>query len=151
MPRLEHANLVVADIAPTLDFILTALPEWRVRGEGRMSWHGKPRRWLHVGDDNSYLTLNDDGEGPNRVLEGHQPGLAHLGLVVEDVDAVVDRLTRAGHVIDVTGAPHPYRKTVYFRDPAGFQFEFMEYLSADPSQRNAYDEHPASDRKGAGK
>jgi hypothetical protein len=49
--RLEHANLVVAAIEPTLDFIQTAIPEWKVRGQGRMEWHGKPRRWLHVGDD----------------------------------------------------------------------------------------------------
>ena len=34
MIRLEHANLVVKDIQPTLEFLLTAFPHWRVRGRG---------------------------------------------------------------------------------------------------------------------
>ena len=94
--RLEHANLVVAAIEPTLDFILTAIPEWQVRGQGRMEWHGKPRRWLHVGDDDYYLTLNDDGEGANRDLTGHTSGLAHLAFVVDDLNGVIERLEAKG-------------------------------------------------------
>ena len=88
--RLGHANLVVAAIEPTLEFIQTAIPEWQVRGQGRMEWHGKPRRWLHVGDDDYFLTLNDDGEGGNRDLTGHATGLAHLAFV-DDLDGVVER------------------------------------------------------------
>ena len=57
MIRLEHANLVVKDISATLDFIQTAFPDWKIRGQGEMTWHGKPRRWLHVGDDDYLLTL----------------------------------------------------------------------------------------------
>ena len=138
MVRLEHANLVVRDIAETLDFLQTAFPSWRVRGEGRMEWHGKPRRWLHVGDDDYYVTLNDDGEGEIRELTGHSPGLAHLGFVVDDVDAVIARLEAKAYEIDIDAADHPFRKNVYFLDPAGFQFEFIQYLSDDPSDRNQY-------------
>ncbi len=139
MVRFEHANLVVSDIAATLAFIQTALPDWRVRGRGRMEWHGKPRHWLHVGDDDCYITLNDDGEGANRDLTGHNPGLAHLGFVVDDVDDVVERLEAKGYQVDIEGADHPFRKNVYFLDPAGFQFEFVQYRSDDPSERNRYD------------
>ena len=142
MVRFEHANLVVDNIAATLEFIQTALPDWRVRGQGRMEWHGKPRHWLHVGDDDYYITLNDDGEGVNRDLTGHNPGLAHLGFVVDDLDGVVDRLEAKGYRIDIEGAGHPLRKNVYFLDPAGFQFEFVQYLSDDPKQRNRYDSTP---------
>lgn len=138
MIKLEHANLVVADIAATLDFVQTAFPEWKIRGKGEMSWHGEPRNWVHVGTDETYLTLNDDGDGENRDLSGHTPGLAHLGFVVEDLDAVVSRLQAKGYVIDIEGAEHPFRKNVYFLDPAGFQFEFVEYLSDKPSERNLY-------------
>ena len=138
MPRFEHANLVVTDIPATLEFIRTAFPTWRVRGQGRMEWHGKPRRWLHVGDDDTYVTLNDDGEGANRDLTGHRPGLAHLGFVVDDLDAVIARLEAGGYRIDVEGADHPFRKNVYFMEPGGFQFEFVEYLSDDPNERNSY-------------
>ncbi len=91
MIRFEHANLVVADIAATLEFIQTAFPRWLVRGQGRMEWHGKPRRWLHVGDDDYYITLNDDGEGAVRDLTGHNPGLAHLGFGVDELDDVIER------------------------------------------------------------
>lgn len=139
MIRFEHANLVVADMATTLDFILTAFPRWRVRGHGDMEWHGKPRRWLHVGDDDYYVTLNDDGEGENRDLTGHAPGLAHLGFVVDDLDGVIERLEAKGHQIHIEGARHPFRSNVYFLDPAGFEFEFVQYLSDDPSQRNRYE------------
>ena len=139
MIRLEHANLVVKDIPATLDFIQTAFPDWKIRGQGEMTWHGKPRHWLHVGDDDCYLTLNDDGEGEPRDLSGHTPGLAHLGFVVDDVDSVIERLEAKGFEIDIEGAEHPFRKTVYFVDPAGFQFEFMQYLSDVPSERNRYD------------
>ncbi len=139
MVRFEHANLVVSDIAATLEFIQTALPDWRVRGRGQMEWHGKPRHWLHVGDDDYYVTLNDDGEGANRDLTGHDPGLAHLGFVVDDVDDVVERLEAKGYQVDIEGADHPFRKNVYFLDPAGFRFEFVQYMSDDPSERNRYD------------
>ncbi len=103
MVRLEHANLVVKEIQPTLDFILTAFPEWRVRGEGEMSWYGRSRRWLHVGDEDYYLTLNDDGDEDNRDLAGHSAGLAHLGFVVDDVDSLIKRLTTKGYEIDFFG------------------------------------------------
>ena len=139
MIRIEHANLVVKDIAATLAFIQTAFPTWRIRGQGGNNWGGKPRRWLHVGDDNYYLTLNDGAEGENRDLSGHAPGLAHLGFVVDDVDGVIQRLEAKGFQIAVSGGDHPFRKTVYFIEPAGFEFEFMEYLSDKPSERNLYE------------
>ena len=139
MVKLEHANFVVKDIEATLDFILTAFPDWRVRGGGDMKWYGKPRRWLHVGDDDYYVTLNDDGEGENRDLSGHQIGLAHLGFVVDDLDAVIARLKAKGYRVDNDGAEHPFRRNVYFIEPAGFEFEFVEYLSDDPKERNLYD------------
>ncbi len=139
MIKLEHANLVVTDINATLQFVQTAFPEWVIRGKGEMNWHGKPRNWVHIGSDDTYLTLNDNGEGENRNLSGHTPGLAHLGFVVEDLDALVSRLQAKGYEIDIEGAEHPFRKNVYFLDPAGFQFEFIEYHSDKPSERNLYD------------
>ena len=139
MTRFEHANLVVTDIPATLAFIQTAFPHWRIRGRGEMTWHGKPRHWLHVGDDDFYVTLNDDGEGKNRELTGHAPGLAHLGFVVDDLDAIVERLEAKGYRIDFWGPEHPYRRNVYFVEPAGFQFEFVQYLSDEPDKKNRYD------------
>ena len=42
----------------------------------------------------------------------------------------------AGYEIDKHGPENPYRKNVYFIDPAGFEVEFVEYFSDIPSERN---------------
>lgn len=142
MVRLEHANLVMNEIQPTLDFLLTAFPHWKVRGEGDMVWgHGEaavPRHWLHVGDDDYYLTLNDNAQGAIRDVHSVQAGVAHLGFVVDDLSGVIARLAAQGFTVDITGRDHPYRKTVYYNDPAGFQFEFLEYSSDQPHEKNMY-------------
>ena len=88
-------------------------------------------------DDEDYGG-RDNGDEDNRDLAGHSAGLAHLGFVVDDVDSMTERLIAKGYEIDVAGAEHPHRKTFYFRDPAGFQFEFMQYLSDVPEEKNLY-------------
>ena len=65
-------------------------------------------------------------------------GLAHVGIEVDDSDAVAERLKAKGYPVSTIGADHPYRKTVYFFDPAGFEFEFIQYLSDKPAERNLY-------------
>jgi len=138
MVRLEHANLVVTEIQPTLDFLLTAFPSWRIRGEGQGVWGNAQRNWLHVGDDDYYLTLNDNGQGEIRDLAGAAPGLAHLGFVVDELAPLMDRLIHKGYQVDIMGRKHPHRKTAYFIDPAGFQFEFMQYNTHKAADKNQY-------------
>jgi catechol 2,3-dioxygenase-like lactoylglutathione lyase family enzyme len=138
MPKIEHLNLVVTEIDPTLNFLKAAFPEWRIRGEGRDEWHGMPRRWLHFGNDETYITLNDFGRGRQRDLASAEPGLAHIGFEVPSLDDVVGRLERAGFRPDHFGAEHPHRKNTYFIDGEGLEFEFVEYLSDDPEKRNQY-------------
>ncbi len=139
MIRFEHANLAVKEIGPTLDFLLTAFPEWEVRAEGTNTWYGQDRRWVHVGDDNYYLTLNDNAEGEGRELSGHTPGLAHLGFVVDDLQSLINRMEGKNYPLDIKMGPHPYRKSVYYVAPSGIQFEFLEYASDKASEKNSYD------------
>ena len=82
MLHLEHLNLVVNDIPQTLSFYQAAFPHWAVRGGGQNDWYGKPRSWVHFGDDYQYLAFNDNGVGENRDLKGHQVGLAHFAYVL---------------------------------------------------------------------
>ena len=138
MARIEHLNLVVTDIDPTLTFLRAAFPHWRVRGEGRDEWHGHPRRWLHLGDDDNYVTLNDFGRGSQRDLKSAAPGLAHIGVEVSSVDAVIARLEAAGYEITNPGVKHPHRRNVYFIDGEGLEFEFVEYKSDLPEEKNSY-------------
>jgi catechol 2,3-dioxygenase-like lactoylglutathione lyase family enzyme len=137
MIHLEHVNLVVNDIPKMLEFYQAAFPHWRVRAKGQGEWHGKPRTWLHFGDHYQYIALSDNGVGSNRDLAGHQVGLAHFAYVTHNVDSITERLTKAGFRIANPGTKEPHRKNVYFVDPAGFEVEFVEYLSDDPLLRNA--------------
>ena len=137
MLTLEHINLVVNDINSTLDFYRAAMPHWRVRDQGEGKWNGKPRQWLHFGDDYQYIALADNGAGAIRDLEGHQPGLAHFAFVTNSIDAIISRLTTAGFYPSQQGGDSPHRRNIYYVDPAGFEVEFVEYLTDLPSQRNS--------------
>jgi catechol-2,3-dioxygenase len=137
MVYLEHINLVVDDISKMLSFYQVAFPHWHIRDQGESDWYGKPRHWLHFGDDYQYIALSDNGQGNNRDLKDHQVGLAHFAYVTQDLDALILRLTDAGFDIASDGAENPFRKNIYFIDPAGFEIEFVEYLSDIPAQRNS--------------
>lgn len=140
---LEHVNLVVSDLEATLKFYRAAFPHWRVRDQGEGSWYGKPRTWLHFGDDYHYIAFSNHGEGQNRELAGHSVGFAHFAYVTQDLQAVIDRLEQAGFAIAKPGANEPFRKNIYFVDPAGFEVEFVQYLSDLPSERNLNQEKSA--------
>ncbi|WP_027670963.1 VOC family protein [Rheinheimera baltica] len=133
---LEHVNLVVSDINAMLKFYRAAFPHWHIRDQGHGEWHGKPRKWLHFGDDYHYIALSDHGEGNNRELAGHSVGFAHFAYVTNNLEAVIKRLEDAGFTIAKPGADEPFRKNIYFVDPAGFEVEFVEYLSDVPAERN---------------
>jgi catechol 2,3-dioxygenase-like lactoylglutathione lyase family enzyme len=136
MLHLEHLNLVVSDMPGTLKFYQAAFPHWWIRDSGESEWYGKPRKWLHFGDDYQYLAFGDNGVGGNRDLSSHRDGLAHFAFVTDNIDALVARLAEAGFPQAIDGADEPYRKNVYFIDPSGFEVEFVQYLSDIPEQRN---------------
>jgi catechol 2,3-dioxygenase-like lactoylglutathione lyase family enzyme len=135
---LEHLNITVRDIARTTGFLLAALPDWRVRGGGRMDWFGTPIAWQHVGSDSVYLALQDGGEGDVMDWRSRRLGPKHVGLVVPSVDAVVARLAATGYPLDHWGTPSPGRRNVYIIDPDSVQFEFVEYLTDKVARRNDY-------------
>ncbi len=138
MARLEHVNLVGKNIEKSLSFYQAAFPHWSIRAEGGGEWYGKPRRWVHFGDDYQYLAISDFGEGENRDLTGHSVGLAHFAFVVNNLSAVINRLNKAGFPIYKEGAEEAkFRKNIYFMDADGFEVEFTEYLSDLPHERNA--------------
>lgn len=139
MMQLEHLNLVVKDMQQTLAFYQAAFPHWQVRGEGKQTWYGVERHWLHFGDDDQYLTFNDQGYGENRPLEGNQVGMAHFAYITADLDGLITRMLNAGFQIHHEGAQSSHRRNVYFRDPNNFEVEFVEYSSDLPEERNRYE------------
>lgn len=137
MIKFEHVNLIVQDIPNALRFYKAAFPHWHVRTQGDGDWYGKPRKWVHFGDDWIYISFSNNGEGGIRDLTGHQSGLAHFAFSVQDLDALIERLTLAGFQYSKIGVKHPFRKNIYFEDVDGFEIEFVEYKSDLPDQRNS--------------
>ena len=137
--RLEHINLVVNDLDRTLNFYKAAFPHWRVRVSGKAEWYGKKRNWCHFGDDYTYLSFNDDGEGENRNLHGHTPGLAHFAYETQDLDSLIARMEQANYPPRTFSSENSWRKNAYFIDPDGNEVEFIEYLSDLPELRNNND------------
>jgi catechol 2,3-dioxygenase-like lactoylglutathione lyase family enzyme len=135
--RLEHANLHVKDLYAVLRFVQTAFPEFRVRGQGT-SWTGA--RWIHVGSDESYLALYQASHEPAEPWEpyGGKPGLNHLGFEVDDAEGLRKRLAEGGYRESTVPNAHPHRRRVYFYDPDGNDWEFVQYLTGDPALRNDY-------------
>lgn len=136
-PRLEHANLVVRDVDATIRFLHTAFPEFRIRFDGAGA---EGERWVHIGTDDSYLALSAAAGEPSErwVPYGGKPGVNHLGFEVGNVEALRARMLAAGYEDSSVPNDHPYRKRVYFNDPEGNDWEFVEYRSSDPAKRNDY-------------
>lgn len=134
--RLEHANLCVRDIEAMIRFLKTAFPEFRVRGEGKSR-----TRWVHVGTDDTYIALNQakaDSERHWTPYSG-EPGVNHLAYEVDDVESLRVRLKAAAYRESTVPNAHPHRKRVYFYDPDGNDWEFVQYFSQDPAERNDYE------------
>lgn len=135
--RLEHANMNVRNINDTVRFLIAALPEFQIRREGQ----NEGQRWMHIGTDDTYIALHESTDEPTEkwVPYAGKPGINHLGYEVDDVDAVRARLSAAGFRDSTYPNNHPHRKRVYFYDADGNDWEFVQYLSDDPKERNDYE------------
>jgi len=135
--RLDHANLIVQDLDAMIQFLQTAFPDFSVRGGGTSPGGA---RWVHIGTEDTYLALSEatqDAGEPWLPYAG-KPGLNHLGFEVDDTEAVRDRLRAAGYQDSTVPNAHPARRRVYFHDPEGNDWEFVQYLTDDPKQRHDY-------------
>lgn len=128
--ELEHANIRVRNIDGVIHFLTTAMPALKVRGGGV----AMGQRWVHLGTDHSYVALT---EAKGRTWT-RGPGLTHLGFVVDDAAGVSQRLEAAGYREGNKGEMHPHRKRIYYVDGDGLEWEFVEYFSDDPAERNDY-------------
>ncbi|WP_330960495.1 VOC family protein [Photobacterium sp. 53610] len=134
-PYVEHANLTVRHLENTIQFLQTAIPEFSVRHLGQQPTH----RWCHIGTDETYLALQ---EVVDRDQIDRHPyldlGINHIGLVVDDILQVRTRLLEAGYRENEMETSHPWRERVYFYDKDGIEWEFIQYLTAEPALRHDY-------------
>jgi catechol 2,3-dioxygenase-like lactoylglutathione lyase family enzyme len=124
--RLDHANVAVRD----LDGIVRFRPfRIRVRAGGAGTGSVSARR--------QRCRLRRALRAARERREGARD-LNHLGFEVDDVEAVRTRLASAGYRDSTTPNAHPHRKRIYFEDADGNDWEFVQYTSADPAERNDY-------------
>mgnify|MGYP001593030370 FL=1 len=136
--RLEHANLCVHDIDGVVRFLLTAFPEFQIRHDGT---EANGSRWVHVGLDETYIALtqaNPDAAKRVTPYKGRS-GLNHVAFEVDDVASVRERLSAAGFQDSTFPNAHPFRQRIYFYDPDGNDWEFVQYLSEDREKRHDYE------------
>lgn len=132
---LEHINITVEDIDKSILFFQTAFPQFRIRvadGEGA-------ERWVHLGTDDTYIAIQQNGKPMNRPKDYSRNGINHLGFVVADVKAVAQRLLEAGYQKSYPMKEEKYRIRDYFVDHEGYEYEFVEYLSDKVEERNFND------------
>jgi len=121
--RIEHVNVTVTDPERTAH-LMEALFGWHVR------WSGAARNGghtIHIGSNEHYVALytgRDVNYKPDDFAKG-QP-LNHIGVEVDDLDAVEARVLAAGLKPFAHDDYDPGRR-FYFLDPDGIEYEVVSY------------------------
>ena len=116
---IEHANITVTSIDEATKFLGTAFPDFRVRGEGYLHGGSESGDWVHFGNDDTYLALQQNRQPIPRSDKTYtNDGINHLGFVIDEMQGLIERMDSAGYkptpasVID----GHPHRRRAYFFD-----------------------------------
>lgn len=131
---LEHANITVNNLQRGIEFFKAAFPDFKIRGEGVFN----SRKWVHLGDQETYLAINQSTEEVSLDNEYNSSGINHIGFVVGSVNELANRLLKAGFKRDYPKQVEQFRIRDYFADDDGNQYEFVQYLSESDSERNQY-------------
>lgn len=147
---IDHVNLVVEDLDAMASFYRHVLGfqvvkdvrisgDWIDRVVGLAGVRGRVL-YLQAPSGPRLELIRYESPGaprPAGVGQSNTPGLRHLALEVQDIDALVDRLARLGvkffspvqRVPDeqVTYAGGVRKRLVYFHDPEGNLLELCEY------------------------
>ncbi len=121
--RLEHVNVTVTD-PNRIAALMEALFGWHVR------WRGPARdggHTIHVGSDDHYIALytGRDVAYTDADFAKGRP-LNHIGVEVDDLDAVEARCVAAG-LKPFNHADYAPGRRFYFFDPDGIEFEVVSY------------------------
>lgn len=131
---LEHANITVNNLQEAIRFFQSAFPHFKVRGGGN-----DMREWIHIGDDDTYIAINQAKQRDLKVDKNYDKiGINHLGFVVQDVEKIANNLLSCGYKRDFPKEVEQFRIRDYFADADGNQYEFVQYLSDKPEEKNAY-------------
>ena len=131
---LEHANITVNDPQEAIKFFQTAFPHFKIRGGG-----SDMREWIHLGDDDTYIAINQAKQSDLKADKNYDKiGINHLGFVVQNVEKIANNLLSNGYKRDFPKEVEQFRIRDYFADADGNQYEFVQYLSDKPEEKNSY-------------
>ena len=122
---LEHVNITVKDPKVTAE-LMGDLFGWHIRWQGEAINGGFT---IHVGTDDDYLALYTGPGGKQMAAQDNYSqlgGLNHVGIVVDDLDAVEAKVLAAGFKTINHGDYEPGLR-FYFRDGDGVEYEVVSY------------------------
>ena len=121
---LEHANLTVSDPRATAGWMCD-LFGWHIRWQGAAINGGFT---VHVGGKDSYLALYTPKDPAKMADNTHATvgGPNHVGIVVDDLNAVEARVKSAGFT-PYNHADYDPGKRFYFDDNDGVDYEVVAY------------------------
>lgn len=127
MAQLEHVNVTVAD-PKAMAQMLDALFGWRIRWEG--SALNGAGYTVHVGTDETYLALYTGSDvkpmTPSGTSYTRIAGLNHIGVVVDDLDAVEGKAKALG-LTPTSHADYEPGRRFYVDTPHDVEIEVICY------------------------
>lgn len=123
-PRIEHVNVTVRD-PQRMAALMEKLFGWHIRWEGPALNDGYT---IHVGSDDSYLALYRRRRHDEVSDEDFRKGrpLNHVGIEVDDIDAVEKRVIDSG-LLPFNHANYEPGRRFYFLDFDGTEYEVVSY------------------------
>ncbi len=124
--KLEHVNFTVPDPDKTAAW-LCDLFGWHVRWTGTAINGGYT---VHVGGDDQYLAIytgpGGSPQAPAHTSYSQIGGFNHVGIVVDDLDAIEARVKALGYE-PVNHADYEPGRRFYFRDENNVEYEIVSY------------------------
>ncbi|MBN8649204.1 MAG: VOC family protein [Caulobacterales bacterium] len=121
--KIEHINLSVGNVNETAK-MLEFLFGWKIRWQGNAQLSGYT---IHIGTDCQYLAIWAKTKEGNENLH-HEKGkpLNHIGIEVEDLDAIEEKVRSLGFEPFSFQNYNPGRR-FYFFDKDGIEYEIISY------------------------
>ncbi len=121
---LEHVNYTVTDPDSTAK-VLCDIFGWKIRWQGAAISGG---RTVHVGEDDSYVALYTPPGSLSDPTDNYTQlgGMNHIGVVVDDIKAIEQKVSDAGFTPHNHGDYEPGVR-FYFDGPDGIEFEVVQY------------------------
>lgn len=124
MAKLEHVNVTVSDLDRSIAMVKEVFG-WDLRWRGGSIHNGVS---AHVGSADSYVALYQHANQREAPIDSYVTtgGLNHIGVIVDDLDAVETKVKALGYEPHSHADYEPGRR-FYFDDHDGTEWEVVCY------------------------